>query len=92
MELLKKQLEQLESGILPDFQKRAKKIEQRGSEWLRLINLRLENETHWAERQVIKEKETLNQEFIVIINIYFLRILCFTCFFFQFWRRKEKMN
>ena len=81
MELLKKQLEQLESGILPDFQKRAKKIEQRGSEWLRLINLRLENETHWAERQVIKEKETLNQEFIVIINIYFLRILCFTCFF-----------
>ncbi|KAL3857894.1 hypothetical protein ACJMK2_012522 [Sinanodonta woodiana] len=60
---LKKQLQQLEEGTLPEYMKRNKKIEQQYKERLRVNEIWKEYELEIVEREYIKEKKLSVKEF-----------------------------
>lgn len=60
---LKKQLQQLEDGTLPEYLKRKKKIEQQHKERLKVADIFKEYEMEVIEREYIKEKKLAFKDF-----------------------------
>lgn len=60
---LKKQLQQLQSGTLPEYLKKLKKIEQQYRERLRICDIWQQYELECVERDYIKEKKAAAKEF-----------------------------
>uniref|UniRef100_A0A8W8K7B3 Sin3 histone deacetylase corepressor complex component SDS3 n=1 Tax=Magallana gigas TaxID=29159 RepID=A0A8W8K7B3_MAGGI len=66
---LKKQLQQLEEGTLPEYIKKRKKIDQQYKERIRVNEIWREFELDVVEREYIKEKKASVKDFEVIETI-----------------------